>query len=150
MPTIGDIVLKSMRETKPGIKGTESETLGDWIFGRKKAREEAEKRPWFTWRGGLKWLDPRVHVETLGELIFGKKEEKPLVQSWEKTGLAVRGYSQEDIDKATGGQIRVDMRRIVEEQGKTVAPEQMAETLRGMGYSDDEIRKAGRKIGVRL
>lgn len=142
MPTIGDIVLKSMRETKPGIKGTESETLGDWIFGRKKAREP-KKRPGFTWREGLKWLDPRVHVETLGEMIFGKKEGKPLVQPWEKTGLGVRGYSQEDIDKA---QIRVDMKRILEEQEETVTSEQMAEMLRGMGHSDDEIRKAGVRL----
>jgi len=144
MPTIGDIVLKSMRETKPGIKGTESETLGDWILGKKKAREEAEKRPWFTWRGGLKWLDPRVHIGTLGEMIFGKKEEKPLVQPWEKTGLGVRGYSQEDIDKGIGGQIRVDMRRILEQPGGAeLTSKGMTEALRGLGYSDEAIRNAG-------
>jgi len=146
MPTIGDIVLKSMRETKPGIKGTESESLGDWIFGRKKAREEAEKRPWFTWRGGVKWLDPRVHIGTLGEMIFGKKKEGPLVQPWEATGLGVRGYSQEDINKAMGGQIRLDIRRILEEQGETITSEKMAEILRGLDHSDDEIRKAGVKF----
>ena len=147
MPTIGDIVLKSMRETKPGIKGTESETLGDWILGKKKAREEAEKRPWFTWRGGLKWLDPRVQIGTLGEMIFGKKEGKPLVAPWEKTGLAVRGYSQEDIDKATGGQIRVDMRRILGQPGGAeLTSKGMAEALREMGYSDEAIRNAGVKF----
>ena len=140
MPTLGDIVLKRMKETEPGIKGTESETLGDWILGKKKVRKEAEKLPWYS------WLDPRVHIGTLGEMIFGKKEEKPLVQPWEKTGLGVRGYSEEDIDKATGGQIRLDMRKILEEQGETVTSEQMAEMLRGMGHSDDEIRKAGVRL----
>ena len=143
MPTIGDIVLKSMRETKPGIKGTESETLGDWILGKKKARE----RPWFTWREGVKWLDPRVHIGTIGEMIFGKKKEKPLVQPWEKTGLGVRGYSQEDIDKATGGQIRVDMRRILEQPGGAeLSSKGMAEALKRLGYSDEAIRNAGVKL----
>ena len=95
----------------------------------------------------MKWLDPRVHIGTLGEMIFGKKEEKPLVAPWEKTGLGVRGYSQEDIDKATGGQIRVDMRRILEQPGGAeLTSEGMAETLRKMGYSDDEIRNAGVKL----
>jgi len=140
MPTLGDIMLKRMKETEPGIKGMEGETLGDWILGKKKARKEAEKRPWFS------WLDPRTHIGTLGEMIFGKKE-KPLVAPWEKTGLKVRGYAEEDIDKAMGGQIRVDMRKVLEQQGGAeLTSKGMAETLRKMGYSDDEIRRAGVKL----
>jgi len=141
MPTIGDIVLKRMRETEPGIKGTEAETLGDWILGKKKVREEAKKPPWYS------WLSPVTVAITLGQRIFGKKEEKPLVAPWEKTGLGVRGYSQEDIDKATGGQIRVDMRRILEQPGGAeLTSKGMAEMLRGMGHSDEAIRNAGVKL----
>jgi len=161
MPTIGDIVLKRMKETKPGIKGTESETLGDWIFARKKERE-SKKAPWFSWLlpttpgarlgsvllGGVPSSVASLGgILTLGRKIFGKKEEKPLVQPWEKTELGVRGYSQEDIDKATGGQIRVDMRRILEQPGGAeLTSKGMAEMLRGMGHSDEAIRNAGVKL----
>ena len=106
-----------------------------------------------------------------GEKLFTKPTERLFTKptgSYRKraekiiSDLQNKGYNEEGIQKvldilasvygkepakAIGGpQIRVDMRKILEEQGETTTSEKMAEMLRGLGYSDDEIRKAGVRL----
>jgi len=145
MPTVGDILLKSMKETKPGIKGTESETLGDWLLTKK---AEKEKAPWYS------FFKPTATVmalgamagQTLGNWLLPGKKKPPAVQEWEKSGLEARGYTEEDIDRGLAGDIKVDIAKILQDRGIGISPADMAKALKELKYSDEDIRKVGVKF----
>lgn len=145
MPTVGDVLLKGIKETKPGVKGTESETLGDWLLAKK---TEKEKPPWYS------FFKPAATVmalgsvagSTLGNWLLSGKKEKPAVEEWEKAGLGVRGYTKEDIDRGVAGDIRVDIAKILQDRGMGVSPADMAKALKELNYSDEDIRKVGVKF----
>ena len=135
--SLGTWINRQQRETLPGIKGTPSESLGEWLA----QRQGVVKPPDWAWYYGF---SPYHSIKYLWQMLaYKKKPAQQPVTEWEKSGLAPRGYTSQDIDTA---QIKADMGVILKSQGKTITKQQMVEELRKRGYTDEAIRIAGVRI----
>jgi len=151
MTTMGEFLVRSMKKAPPGIKGTESASLGAWLAGREMEAQEAKLKP-------LPWyqkINPLRVAVTFGDFLLaqtpvGKRKAeyermqaaaKPLT-SWEEAGLKMRGYSKEDYEK----RITLDMGSILESKDLKCTSAEMVDELRKIGYTDREIKQAGVKI----
>jgi len=138
MPTVGDFLLKSLKETGAGVKGTEGERLGDWLFAQREAQAEVEKpRHWYS------WLSPLAAGATIGSWIVEKLTQKkaPTKPRVSASQMRLRGYSREDVLKAGGAlDIADDARAILGEIGVSASPQELANRLKNLGHSLEDIR----------
>lgn len=106
MPTVGEFLVENLRETEPGIKGTESDTVAELIAQYTKGVEEKKEIPKkSSWLSALQTpftAGPAI-VGSLISMFRGKKQEKFEAGTFNEKAprivadLRTRGYDDETI-----------------------------------------------------